>query len=357
VLDIMLCGAGDTSQVRDDFTDVVGDFGGNPLHYLSGDVLYVNAATTTWSANSRATAASADLCVFVIVRTLGSITWETEFREVLSSGKPFVVLCLDETYHRYLQLNQDASRPGAALTGEGIGLVSTLSRMEREFQVTVVAYPDGGFREVLRRQLGLLFSIGLGLVETQNRRQLLRTLFDDPRSLSAQQIEWTTELALDELEDKGARKRAINALVELAACTEEATVALLDSPEQGIQRLAFAQLAGLYAARPPEPAFLAEVVSIANRSDDVGVGRRMIPTLFSMDVSAAITALHAVDLDDVGMKRRIGEQLEMNEGEILGRGLRDDALRLAERCAGGNDPQGWRERLKAFIARNAPKVE
>lgn len=40
MLEVMLCGAVDTSEVRDGFVDVVTDFGGVPLHYLSGDVLY-----------------------------------------------------------------------------------------------------------------------------------------------------------------------------------------------------------------------------------------------------------------------------------------------------------------------------
>ncbi len=55
MLDVMLCGASDPEMVREDFVGVIGDFGGSPLHYLSGDILYINAANSSWAANSSAT--------------------------------------------------------------------------------------------------------------------------------------------------------------------------------------------------------------------------------------------------------------------------------------------------------------
>jgi hypothetical protein len=98
MLEIMLCGASDTDRVRNEFVQVIEGFGASPLHYLSGDILHINSATATWDRNSTTTVRSADLCVFVIVERYGEITWTRELREALDIGKPFVVLCLADTY-------------------------------------------------------------------------------------------------------------------------------------------------------------------------------------------------------------------------------------------------------------------
>lgn len=352
MLDLLLCGAADTRDVRDEFVRVVEGMGGNPLHYLSGDILYVNAATSTWETNSQASVRSADLCVFVIMRALGTITWQTEFREVVLSGTPFLVLCLDETYERYRSLASGTLSSGpSGLSDADEMLMARLSVMEREHQITIVSFSEEGFADVLRRQLGTLFAIGLQLLESQNRRRFLRTMFTDASGLSAQQLDWTTELALDEMEDKGLRKQAVRALAECRAASEETTLALLDSPEQGVQRQAFQSLDQLYVDRPPDPDFLRSAVEIANQSDDVGIGRRLVTTLFDFDVGAALVALAELELTDVGRRRRITDQLEARQGEIGASGLMPQALVLARRCQSTEDSRDWKARLKAFIAR------
>ncbi|MDQ6523837.1 hypothetical protein RB608_09515 [Nocardioides sp. LHD-245] len=354
MLDILLCGAGDTAEVRDEFVRVVSEFGGTPLHYLSGDILYVNTATATWAENSRASVQSSELCVFVIVRALGSITWTTEFREVVTSGKPFVMLCLDSTYHRYLELSQAVRSDGEGAAGPGDQqLLETLATVERDHQVTIVPFPANGFGEVLRRQLANTFTLALQLLETQNRRRFLRTLFHAPESLPAHHLEWATELALDETEEKGPRKQAIVALALRRSATEDVALALLGSPEQGVQRLAFARLADLYIERPPRRDFLEAVVEIANTSDDVGVARRLLPTLFDMDLATALAALTELNLTDSGLRRRLIDQLELHEGRIGDLGLVPAALRLAERARVGTDEQDWKKRLTRFIERHA----
>lgn len=95
-----VCGAEDTDQVRGQFVEVVEDCGATPLHYLSGDVQYINSRASRWTENSRATVEGADVCVFVIVERFGSITWGTELRAALNAGVPFLVLCLEKTYKK-----------------------------------------------------------------------------------------------------------------------------------------------------------------------------------------------------------------------------------------------------------------
>lgn len=355
MLDMLLCGAADTGEIRDDFVQVVAEFGGSPLHYLSGDILYVNTATSTWEENSRASVQSSDLCVFVVVRALGSITWTTEFREVVTSGKPFVMLCLDSTYNRYLDLSREVrDRPSGPPDGEDQLLFQTLAGVEREHQVTIVPFPERGFAEVLRRQLANTFTVSLQLLETQNRRRFLRALYNAPETLAAHHLEWANDLALDELEDKGARKQAIIALALRGAASEETTLALLASPEQGVQRLAFARLAQLYPERPPRPDFLERVVDIANTSDDVGIARRLLPMLFAMDLTTALEVLPALLLTDIGLRRRLTDQLEAYEDAIGEQGLTSAALRLARTARLGTGDQDWKERLEQFIERHSP---
>lgn len=354
MLDVLLCGAADTAEIRDDFVQVVSEFGGTPLHYMSGDILYVNAATSTWVENSQASVQSSDLCVFVIVRTLGSITWTAEFREVVTSGKPFLMLCLDSTYSRYLQLSQDARRGTDDIPDrDDQVLFETLAAVDRDYQVTIVPFPANGLAEVLRRQLANTYAVSLQLLEIQNRRRFLRTLFDNPESLTAHQLEWTTDLALDEMEAKGPRKQAILALALRHAASEEVTLALLGSLEQGVQRVAFAHLADLYHERPPNPTFLNAVIDIANMADDVGVARRLLPTIFDMDLATALEALTALNLSDIGLRRRLTDQLEWHEDRIRELRLVPAALRLAEGAQAGPDSQDWKKRLKRFIERHS----
>ncbi|MER6970892.1 hypothetical protein ABT304_07555 [Nocardioides sp. NPDC000445] len=353
MLDVLLCGAGDTSEVRDDFVHLVSEVGGTPLHYQSGDIFYANTATSTWAENSQASVKSSDLCVFVIVRALGSITWITEFREVVTSGKPFVMLCLDSTYNRYLALSEAARRsadPGPE--ADDRVLLDTLAAVERDHQITIVPFPAGGFAEALRRQLATTYAVALKTLEERNRRSFLRTLFNDPESLAAHHLEWATELALDETEEKGPRKQAILALAQRHATSQETTLGLLGSPEQGVQRLAFAQLPDLYLERPPRLDFLRAVIEIANATDDVGVARRLLPTLFDIDLAAALEALTALNLADSGLRRRLTEQLELHEDRIREFGLTPDALRLAQRAHVGSNDQDWKMRLKQFIERH-----
>lgn len=358
MLDVMLCGAEDTAQIRDEFVDVVSDFGGRSLHFLSGDLFYVNAATSTWSTNSRITVQSADLCVFVIIEATGTITWQTEFREVISTGKPFVVLIRDSTYQRYAMLSQ-AGLGGEATTASSAEreLVQILTEVEHDFQVTLIAFRDGGFADILRRQLSALFALGLKRVEIDNRRDFLHSMLHAPDRLTRQHLEWATELALDEGEDKAARKRAIQALAARRASSEDIALELLGSVEQGVQRLAFQLIGSLAGPDGPDEAFLREAIEIANQSDDVGLGRRLVGTYFELGLAPALRTLPSLVLTDVGLRRRIAEQLIAHEPEIIDQRLIPEALMLAARCSASGAESDWKARIKEFIHRHSPDDE
>ncbi|MEU4498574.1 hypothetical protein AB0F96_35335 [Streptomyces sp. NPDC023998] len=350
---VMLCGAADTDRVQDQFVEVVGDFGGVPYHFLSGTVNYINSATSDWEENSRATVQEADVCVFVIVEQIGRITWETEVTEALLAGKPFLVLCLDKTYQRYLTLNSTFPPPAdlSVLPEQERSLIATLREIEEERRLTAVAYSPGIFRNVLRRELSKLFDIALGQLEDRNRRRATVPLLTDPARLTMTDLRVAQAIAVDEWEDKRLRKAALRALAARGTLDEDALLSLLASTEQGVQRMTVELLGDLHAARPVDPALFEHVVAVANASDDVGIPRRLVPVLLDMNLPAAIDALEMLDMEDSGSKRRLADALETHEAAIAREGLQAAAAHLLEKCLSNTSESDWKTRCRAYLAR------
>jgi hypothetical protein len=353
MLQIMLCGASDTANVREDFVKVVTEFGGQPWHYLSGHIVHLNSVGASWRDNSVSTVQHADLCVFVIVENYGEITWKTELHEAMISGKPFLVLCLDRTYQTYLALIKNVGDLSAVTDTGKQNLVKVIQELETDRQLTIVPFSYGLFDTELRRQLATLFALSLQRLEERNRRGAVSRIFKDPSRLTLSDLELTTRMAVDELEDKIVRKQAIRALAARTAADEETTLTLLSSAEQGVQRLAVQLLAHLYSRRPAEPEFFEHCVSIVNQSDDVGLARRLIPSLLDIDLSAAIDALSELDLTEVGARRRLANILEDHENAILAAGLENPVRSLLARCLDATSESDWKTRCRAFEGRLA----
>ncbi|WP_228918713.1 hypothetical protein [Streptomyces sp. DH20] len=350
---VMLCGAADTRRVQDEFVRTVADFGGVPWHFLNGTMNYINSASSDWEENSRATVQEADVCVFVIVEEIGHITWGTEVTAALLAGKPFLVLCQQSTYERYLVLN-DEFRPPASLDllEEGTrNLVSTLREIEQDRRLTAVPFSHGKFGETLRRELSRLFDIALGQMEERNRRKSIRPLLSDPARLSATDLTAAQAIAVDEWEDKQARKAALRALAARRSLEEDALYSLLASGEQGVQRMTVELLGELHPVRPPDPALLEHVVALANDSDDVGIARRLIPVLLAMDLSKGVEALAQLNVEDSGYTRRLALALERHEDAVAREGLQAAVAALLKRCLSQTSEPDWKSRCRAYLDR------
>jgi hypothetical protein len=352
----MLCGASDTERIRGEFAEVVGQFGGDPWHYLSGRILHLNSAQASWERNSRVTVTHADLCVFVVVERYGQVTWETELREAISSGKPFLLFCLDITYQRYLTLSRAVVDPAAVVNSDDRLLVATLRELESDRELTIVPFRYGYFGHELRRQMAALYAMALGHLEERNRRAGLSHLMSAPDRLTPSDLTVVVGLALDEAEDKWVRKQAVRALAARRAADEETVLGLLSSIEQGVQRLVVHCLDELYATRPADADLLEQCVAIVNTSDDVGLARRLIPSLLRIDVPLGVRALGALDLVESGVRRRLAEALEAAEEEIVRHGLVAEARHLLSRCLEDAREAGWRTRCRALDARLATAV-
>ncbi|MER7889745.1 hypothetical protein ABTX15_07985 [Micromonospora sp. NPDC094482] len=351
VLQIMLCGASDTDRIRGQFVKVVSDYGAEPWHYLSGRVLHLNAAGATWQSNSRSTVRNADLCVFVIVEKYGSITWETELHAALLAGKPFLVFCLDDTYKAYLAIRKSVSNLSALTDPGEQRLVETIRELETDRQFTVIPFSYDLFGEELRRQLATLFGLSLNHLEEKNRRAAAAGMFDDSLRLTPSDLALAAAIAVDELEEKSLRKQAVRVLAARRAADQDTALALLCSAEQGVQRLALQLLPDLYTQRPAELDFLDQCVMIANQSDDVGLARRLIPSLLDLDLGGAVQAMAGLDLSEVGARRRLAAMLEHHEAAIRSLDLTAGVRTLLARCLGDTNESDWKTRCRAFSDR------
>jgi hypothetical protein len=349
VLDIMLCGASDISEVRNEFIRVVNAVGGRPWNYLDGQMRYQNTLSSSYVRNSRQTVRDAHVCVFVVVRRIGEITWQTEYHQAVNMGKCVLIFCHDETYQRYRMLSRHVDDLNA-LSDENRALIEVMSDLESGRQQTVVPYQPGSFEEVLRSELAKQFAMALDGAEHRAGRAAVVGLLSDPDALRSEDLVTVTEIAADEFEDKTFRRQAILALADRQAADEDLVRHLIRSAEQGVQRLTIQLLPRLYRQRPPDLELLDLVVATANLADDVGVMRRAIPALCELDFSLAANALAALELTDIGSRRRLAQALEQHE-RLVDDGNRAAVVNLLNRCVDVAHEADWKQRCRAFVRR------
>ncbi|MDO5286309.1 MAG: hypothetical protein Q4G45_05735 [Actinomycetia bacterium] len=350
MLTVMMCGANDTADVAPGFVQVTKEFGGEPWHYRTGEILYLNDATASWERNSRRSVAAADVCVFVILREYGKLTWSAELATALDEGKPFILLCLDSTYADYTAVSRAV--PLAAVDDPTKRRVwEAIRELEAERQLTVVPFGYQTFSDVYRREMSKLFAGALGALSERAHRQSVSRILDEPDKMTRRDLTAAEAMALDEMEDKKIRKSAILALRARGGLSAEAVLALVDSREQGVQRLAIEHLPELCPARPLPVGFMEDCVAVANHSDDPGVARRLIPALFRLGISEAVQALETLDLTEIGARRRLATALEEHEVEIRSLGLIEPAVALLVKCAAKSEDVGWLARCRAYMTR------
>jgi hypothetical protein len=356
MLKVMLCGASDMTEVSRQFTATTRDFGGEPLYYTDGRIEYLNSSNASWEKNSRSSVADVDLCVFVAIERYGEITWTTELREALVSGKPFLVLCVKSTHDKYYSFKKSLPDFSGIADPEERKLLTLLDELQVN-RISMVPFEYSDFGEVYRREASKLLLHGLRLLERRFQREALTRMLGDSAHLTLQDLAAAEEAALDELESLHIRKSAIRALAERGAASQETVVSLVGNAEQGIQRLTIQLLPQLYRTRPAENEFFADCVASANSSDDIGIIRRLIPSLLELDISAAIHAFEGLDLSEIGTRRRLATELEKYENRLTEPDLKWEVSLLLAKCSESTAEVGWLARCAAFRERLALHTE
>ena len=351
MLTVMLCGAADTAMFSTDFADEVRQFGGEPWFYQSGNITYRNAAHADWKLNSALSIQEADLCVFVLVRDYGRLTWDLELRAALDHGTPFLLLCLDKTHHRYLELTR-LGVDRSALPASDLELLDLLHHLDATLNLTAVPFAAEYFRDILRAQLSNLFAHALRLMQQRNQRaNVLHTLRPDqvPNEFEQRVL---TEIAVDETEPSLVRKRAIRGLFPTGVNDADLRE-LIASSSQGVARLTIESLAELLRPDTDLDALLSFCVATVNDSDDVGLARRLVGQILDLDITEALAALDKLDLTEIGSRRRLAVALEAHEDLIRLAGAQVKAAGLLSRCLVKSTDEGWIARGKALLERLA----
>lgn len=347
MLQVMLCGAHDASTITDSFTKVINNFGGDPWFYQSGKIHHINSKTSRWSQNSRVSVQKADICVFVILEKYGHITWNDELNEALNLGKPFAVFALEEAWRRYDVLLHEISDPDSIKSEDDRKMVNLIRMISSDYELTVNPFTYSTFESVLRRELSRLAEEGLHLLEKHTRRSMLMEALAGEAPLNTGEIDQLRDLAKDEYEtDKLKRKTALRRLAQEEVRNEELVLEVCSSSEQGVQRLAF-DLLGSLIPLPLNEDTLQELALIANKTDDIGVARRLVASIAKIDPTMIDVVLEAVRNQEEGVRRVAFENIDEKYQDVLNQWGSDRMQKFLQSCEATKPGKSqWTERLK-----------
>jgi hypothetical protein len=351
----MLCGAKDVDVLLPIFQEVASELDFTPLSFLDGTISYHNYGYNRWEENSRLTVQSADILLFVIHKSFGSLTWDVEYDEAIKNGKNIIVLCSANTYTLYRNLRETLSSIPPDTDQNTKNLVALLQRLE-DGQLTIVTYELNSLKQTIKKQLLNLFIFGLRLTEEHNRRNAFlpiikshkyKSLFANYKGDLYEEI--ARNILFDYFENKELRKRALDYFVIRKTLTEDEILELCMDLEQGVARKTLVLLSELTSESINLPRLFRVIIDNSSE-DDVGYIRRAINAFFEIDVKLAVKALQKLfPCQDVGTPRRIVNQLK-NQEEFINREIvqdkefQDDVLNLLQLCLDfKSEDKGWRE--------------
>ena len=345
-MEIMLCGAQDTSSIMTVFQKVVRGFGAEPTNYLDASHHYENSMYSSAEQNSRKSVDEADICVFVIKREYGQITWTVELEQALRRGVPFLIFCEKETMDTYFTLKDHG---GPSDTDSFKVIFDLLYEVEHRRALTLCRFLEVEFEDELRRQLGRVMDSAVKLLNDHQRRRIALRLLSSDDPLDIEEIKVFTEIATDEYELKKIRKDVIVRLSKQHCFKPETVLDLISSLEQGVSRITLDYLECLMVPEFYTESFLVDCVAAVNESDDVGTKRRLISKILDVDLKKGLKALQDFRLDEIGSKRRLTSELLERKDEIKSIGLQELAMSLAEECHKKASDGGWRADCQGLI--------
>ena len=344
-MNIMLCGASDTKDIEKMFEKTVRAFGAEPKSFLNASHYHEDSLTSTSEGNSIASVDDADICVFVVYKDYGSITWEVEFKHAIREGKPFIILCKAETRQKYYSYKEDGECPEKFRE-----MYNTLSEIESIRQLNLVPFELDDFSVVLTSKLSAIMEAALGKYTEYQRRKNSEYLLHSGAKLTASDIKDLIEIATDEYESKKIRKDIIERLSGIRVVEQNTVLDLIGSPEQGVSRLALDKLDQLLSLSEYTQEFLDECVIKVSKTEDTGAERRLVQALLRIDVSKGLRAISDnLPIVEIGTKRRLAAELINHKEDISKLGIQKLAIDIGEQCSKTADNKGWRDDIKAFV--------
>lgn len=340
---VMMCGAADVKPLLNEFISALSEFGADHSSYIDATHHHEDTLTGSSVRNSRMSVKEADLCVFVIVQKVGTITWNEEMDEAWWAGKPIIVMCRQDTYDAFDRYRNDSSWPE-----KDKEVFELLHMLEEDRNITPVQFAEGKFGERLKEKLTARFKEYANEHEASQRRKNLIFRLHDGAKLSTFDIEQLIETAKDDYENKNIRKDAVKALAHRHCLEWETVIDLLRSYEQGVARVTCDLLEQLMDKDLYTMEFLNECVDVMNQTDDTGIERRLVQKLLSIDIAKGLKALQNYNIIEIGSKRRLAVELENHKDDIICHGLQEDAIYLAEECHKTAE-KGWRDECLKFI--------
>ena len=323
VMKLMFCGANDTAQFYESYIKVTREFGATIRNFSGADLDYDNYHNNNWEMNSIRTVSSCDIIIFVVNKLYGKITWETEFKEVLSNYKNFIILCEKSTYESYRNHN--------ALLNEKQNdvLIHLFQQLESNHQVTLIPFENNkeNFENKLKENLLLVFSLALKAKEIENKKNTFLPILYSSRmndieyikdKVSSENDKLCKEILFDSFQEKQIRKKALDYFMVSKSLNDDEIVELCLDSEQGISRKTIESLTRLVNTSSNLDFIFEEVIpSIAN--EEVGVVRRAITSFFDLDLARSIQNFyHFLPANDVGTPKRIILELSNRFEKIKG---------------------------------------
>lgn len=306
----MFCGAKDTAEFYESYIKVTREFGATIRSFSGADLEYDNYHNNNWEMNSIRTVSSCDIIIFVVNKLYGKITWETEFKEVLSNYKNFIILCEKSTYESYRNHNAllDKNKENA--------LIHLFQQLEANHQVTLIPFENDkeNFENKLKENLLLVFSLALKAKEIENKKNTFLPILYSSRmndiayikdKVSSENDKLCKEILFDSFQEKQIRKKALDYFMVSKSLNDDEIVELCLDSEQGISRKTIESLTELININSNLDFIFEEVIpSIAN--EEVGVVRRAITSFFDLDMVKSIQNFHHfLPANDVGTPKRI----------------------------------------------------
>lgn len=356
MVNVMMCGAGDLSELLPPFNEAAIEIGFNPLNFTNGTILYHNYGVNRWERNSRLTVKSSDILLFVINERFGDITWNAELDEAIINGKNLIVFCRDETYTSYRFFKDNRLEFPTNLELNKRELYILLDQVETAKQISVISFNIFNFKNMIKEHLMKLFKYTLTITEKENQKNgftsiLMCSKYDIllPDHINDKNEQICKGILFDNFENIELRKRSLEYFKYSKSLSDIELSELCVDMEQGLRRKAITLLNELISPENKIEIIFENVIPNIANVDDVGVLRRTIRSFISIDIELSLRYFHLFfPANDVGTPKRIIANLKEKETEInnlleLKPDLRVILFNLINSCINfNNDKSDWK---------------